>query len=78
MATPVAFFLFSRLPNAEVVDCVLKHKEKARESKPCLSHRLGSRIAYLSRINNADAHASNILMNGISETMNVKHCFTVR
>ncbi len=33
-------------------------KEKAWESKPCLSHRLGLRIAHLSRINNADAHAN--------------------
>ena len=54
-------------------------KEKARESKPCLSHTLGSRIAHLSRINNADAHASIIyIQKCIYETMDVEHCLTVR
>jgi hypothetical protein len=38
----------------------------------------GLRIAFQSRINNADAHANGYTFIGIYENMNAKHCFTVR
>lgn len=54
--------MFAADSQCHMITVYQKHKEKARESNDCLSHRLGSRIAHLSRINNADAHASDILI----------------
>ena len=46
----------SPMPKLFCLDC-LEHKEKARESCPCLSRHSGSRIAFPPKISNTEAHA---------------------
>jgi hypothetical protein len=41
-----------------IITCSENTKEERGSQNYCLSHRLGLRIAHLSRINNADAHAN--------------------
>lgn len=79
MAQPPAP-LFGRLPEAYVfLTCFYGNIEKKRGNldfaHPTCS---GSRIAFLSRISNAEAHALNNTQKGDINTMDVSHCFIVR
>ena len=57
----------------------LEHKEKARESCPCLSRVSGSRIASPPKISNTEAHALITPNNNKSDinAMDVSHCLIV-
>lgn len=69
----------SPMPKLFCLDC-LEHKEKARESCPCLSRHSGSRIAFPPKISNTEAHAHNdtpYIIKGVIGVMDANHCLIV-